>query len=79
MVTAATLTVGFCTFDANPNGPVQLYVAPTTVLAVKLNIPPLQTGPLLLAVGAAGAPGSDKVMVPLGADEHPFNVAIILS
>jgi len=38
----------------NPFGPVQLYVAPDMVDAVRLRVPPAHTGVLLPAVGAAG-------------------------
>ena len=46
--------VGFCKVDVNAFGPVQLYVAPATVDAVKLRVVPTQRGPLLETVGVAG-------------------------
>jgi len=46
--------VGFCNVDVNPFGPVQLYVAPLIVDAVRFSVDPAQTGLLLPAVGAAG-------------------------
>src|SRR5579859_2931195 len=45
---------GFCALEVNPLGPVQLYVAPATVEAVRFNVEPAQMGPLLPAVGVAG-------------------------
>ena len=78
VVNALVVTVGFCTFDANPNGPVQLYVAFDTLLAVKLNVPPLHTAPLLPTVGALGAPGSLKVTGPTATDEQLFELTTIL-
>jgi hypothetical protein len=38
-------------------------VAPATAVEVKFNALPLHTGPLLPAVAAAGAPGSDNVLL----------------
>ncbi len=38
----------------NPAGPLQLYVVPTTVLAVRVMVLPEQTGLLEPAVGVAG-------------------------
>ena len=38
----------------NPFGPVQLYVAPATVDAVKFSVEPSHNGPLLETVGTAG-------------------------
>ena len=40
--------------DVNPFGPVQLYVAPATVDAVKFSVEPSHNGPLLDTVGTAG-------------------------
>lgn len=45
-------------------GPVQLYVAPETVFAVKLIAEPEQTGVLLPAVGVAGSAFTTTVAVP---------------
>src|SRR5450759_2795247 len=45
---------GFWTADVKPFGPVQLYVAPATVEAVRLSVEPAQIGPLLPAVGVVG-------------------------
>ena len=45
---------GFWLVELNPFGPVQLYVAPGTVEAVRFKVMPVQSGPLLPAVGAAG-------------------------
>ena len=50
-----TFTIdGFWFVDAKPLGPVQLYVVPETVLAVRFNVLPASSGPLLPAVGALG-------------------------
>ena len=46
--------VGFCAVDAKPLGPVQAYVAPTTVAAVSCRVSPAHTAPPLPAAGAAG-------------------------
>ena len=45
----ATTPVGFCTLDVKPPGPVQLkgVVEPTEL---KLNVPPMHTGPLFAAL-----------------------------
>lgn len=45
---------GFCNVDEKLLGPLHEYVAPVTVLAVRFNVEPAQTGLLLLAVGVAG-------------------------
>ena len=45
-------------------GPLQLYVAPEIVLAVKVNVVPTQTGLLLPAVGAAGIGFTVTLVVP---------------
>jgi multisubunit Na+/H+ antiporter MnhB subunit len=53
IVPAPTIT-GFCTFEVNVFGPVQLYVAPALNVAVRLSVWPAQRLELLAAVGAAG-------------------------
>jgi hypothetical protein len=50
--------------EVKPAGPVQLYVAPAAVGVVRLSVPPLQTGELLPAVGAAGT-GLTVIVIPL--------------
>ncbi len=50
----ALLITGFEFDEANPFGPVQLYVAPAIVDAVKLKLVPSQTAELFDAVGDAG-------------------------
>ena len=42
--------VGFCNVDVKAPGPVQLYVAPATVVAVKFKVCPSHNGPLFPAV-----------------------------
>ena len=46
---------GFCALEVNPFGPVQLYVAPATVDALRFRVAPAQIGPLFDAPGADGA------------------------
>ena len=46
--------IGFCNAEEKPFGPVQEYVAPATVLAVKLNVFPEHTTELLPGVRADG-------------------------
>ena len=67
--------VGFCDVDVNDAGPVQLYVAPAIVLAVKLNVCPAHIGELAAAVGATGGMFTETLTVP--ADPvHPATVAV---
>jgi hypothetical protein len=66
--------VGFCEDEVNPLGPVHAYVAPETVLAVKLSVVPEQTVPLLPAVGADGGGFTTTEVVPFGPG-HPATVA----
>lgn len=68
--------LGFWTDDVNPFGPVQLYVAPATVLAVKFNVAFAHTGELLPAVGAAGVAFTTTVVVPAGLVAQPGTVAV---
>ena len=56
-------------------GPVQLYVAPATVLAVRLSGDPAQTGLLLPAVGVAGI-GFTVTVVVAAADVQPLTVTV---
>ena len=58
--------VGFCTFDVNELGPVQLYVAPAIADAVKLIVLPAHKVAVPPAVGAAGAGLTTTVVVPAG-------------
>ena len=54
---AAVVTLaieGFCEDEVKLFGPVQLYVAPVTVLAVRFKVEPTQTGVLPPVVGVAG-------------------------
>ena len=55
-VIVGEVILGFCVAVAKLFGPVHAYVAPVTVLAVRVTVVPEQTGVLLLAVGAAGVP-----------------------
>ncbi len=66
---------GFCTVDVKPFGPVQAYVAPATVEAVRFSVLPAQIGPLLPAVGAAGVGLTVAVVVP-AADVQPPTVTV---
>jgi ABC-type uncharacterized transport system ATPase subunit len=62
--------------DVNPFGPVQLYVAPGTVVAVKFKVDPAQIGELLPAVGAAGIGCTTTVTVPTGLTQPAALVAV---
>ena len=58
-------------------GPVQLYVPPLTVLAVRFNVLPARIGPLLPAVGVAGIALTVAEVEP-AADVQPFTVTVTL-
>jgi len=68
---------GSCTEELKPFGPVQLYVAPETVEALRLNVWPDRIGPSLEAVGAAGAALMAAVVVA-AADMQPLAVTVTL-
>jgi hypothetical protein len=61
--------------DVKPFGPVHVYVAPGTVLAVRFRVELAQMGLLLPAVGAAGMGLTVTVTVPAG-PVHPATVAV---
>jgi hypothetical protein len=63
-VVALALTDGSSEVEVNVFGPVHEYVAPAIVLAVKFNVAPVQTGPLLPAVGEDGIGFTTTVVVP---------------
>ncbi len=68
---------GFCVEEVKLCGPVQLYVAPAIVEAVRFNVLPAQIGPLLPVVGAAGmALTVATVVAPV--DVQPFTVTFTL-
>lgn len=69
----ALLILGFCEELTNPFGPVQdqLGVPDVVVLAVKLMVPPLQIGLLLVRVGVEGGDGSTSVTGPTVFDGQP--------
>jgi hypothetical protein len=71
----ALVMLGFWLVDAKLLGPVQLYVAPVTVVAVRLSVDPAQIGLLLDAVGAEGTGLTTTVTV---ATElvHPLAIAV---
>ena len=50
LAVVAPAMVGFCDVELKLFGPLQEYVAPATVVAVKLIVLPWQTGPLLPAL-----------------------------
>jgi hypothetical protein len=56
-------------------GPVQEYVAPATVLAVRFKVCPTHKGPLFPAVGADGVGFTTTVVVP-AALVQPATVAV---
>ena len=66
---------GFCNVEVKALGPVQEYVAPATRGVVRLSVPPAQIGPLLAAVGAAGAALTVATVVP-AADVQPATVIV---
>jgi hypothetical protein len=65
--------VGFCEEEVKLFGPVQEYVAPATVLAVKLSVCPEQMVLLFPAVGTAGGKFITTEVVPIG-PVHPLTV-----
>ena len=67
--------VGFCKADVNAFGPLQLYVAPVTVLENKLNVCPAQIGELAVAVGVVGIGFTTTATVP-GGLVQPATVAV---
>jgi len=66
---------GFCKAEVKALGPVQEYVAPATVGVVRLRVPPAQIGPLLAAVGVAGAALTVATVVP-ARDVQPATVTV---
>jgi len=66
---------GFWREEVKRLGPVQEYVAPATVGVVRLSVPPAQIGPLLAAVGVAGAALTVATVVP-AADVQPATVIV---
>ena len=62
--------VGFCVEAVKLFGPLQVYVAPIIVFAVKLRLVPEQTGVLLPGVGGEGGGATINVVVPSGPG-HP--------
>ena len=71
MAVVAGFKTGSSVAEVNAFGPVQLYVAPATVFAVKFSAFPLQTGVLLLITGSAGV--AFTVAVPVAvAEVHPL-------
>ena len=60
----------------NPLGPLHVYVELPTVLAVRLNVDPIQSGPLLPATGAAGVGLTITEVVPTALVAHPGTVAV---
>ena len=73
----ALAIVGFCKVDVKPLGPVQAYVAPVTVEAVRFKVLPAQIGPPFPAVGAVGIALTVAVVVP-AVLVHPLTVAVTL-
>ena len=67
--------VGSSAVDVKLLGPLQLYIALTTVLAVKLKVCPEQTGVLLPAIGAEGGGLIVTETVPEG-PVQPFSVVV---
>ena len=74
-VVAPTIT-GSCVPEVKLLGPVHAYVAPPTVLAVKLRSFPEQNGLLLVAVGAAGVRLTVTEIIPSGLVGQPGTLAV---
>lgn len=74
---AVAITIGLCRFEVKPFGPVQLYVAPLTLEAVRLTGVFSQTELVLLTVGAAGIlfTVAETVAANVG---QPFSIAYTL-
>jgi hypothetical protein len=72
--------LGFAELLLNPLGPVQFQVGVpvSVVVALRFNVPPLQTGPLLVATGAAGGFGSVRLKGPTVLEGQPFSVTLML-
>ena len=68
---------GFCTDEANDEGPVHEYVAPATAGVERLMVLPEHTGVLLDAVGVAGVALTTTAVVP-AAEVHPLAVTVTL-
>jgi len=71
----ALAMLGFCNEEVKLPGPVQLYIAPATVLAERFNVDPAHIGELLDAVGADGVGFTVTDTVPAG-PAHPATVAV---
>ena len=56
-------------------GPVQVYVAPVIVEAIKVRVSPAHIGELLVATGADGV-GFTATLIAPAAEVHPFKVAV---
>ena len=68
---------GFWDEELKLLGPDHAYVAPDTVVAVKFNVEPSQTGPLFPAVGAEGIALTVAAVVP-AEEVQPLTVAVTL-
>jgi len=77
IATVADGRVGFCTDEANDEGPVHEYVAPATAGVDRLMVLPVHTGVLLDAVGVAGVALTTTAVVPTP-EVHPFVVTVTL-
>lgn len=75
---AAVVTFGivlFCVVELKPFGPLQLYVAPTTLFAFSVSVDPVQTGELLEAL--AGGVGFTTTVTVAGELAQPlFTVTV---
>ena len=77
IASVALVRLGFCTDEENEDGPVHVYVAPTTAGVERLMVLPTHTGVLLDAVGVAGVLLTVTATVPI-AEVHPFVVTVRL-
>jgi hypothetical protein len=73
--TVAPAMEGFCVAEEKLFGPLQEYVAPAILLAVKFSVEPAQIGELLEAVGGAGVGLTVTTVVP-ALPVHPATVAV---
>ncbi len=67
--------VGFCSDEVKPFGPVQVYVAPATVVALSWTVAPEQYGPVFDATGVAGLVLTTTLVEP-AAEVQPLTVMV---
>jgi hypothetical protein len=65
-----------CEIETKLFGPVHAYVAPPTVLDIKLRLDPVHTGLLLVATGVAGVGLTVTLTVPAALVTQPGTLAV---